>query len=106
MITNAQEDRMWRSWGALRSLCRKKGWQEPDCEFIDYMQARAQKHCDLCLTDRAFRYVFDHCHNTGRPRGTLCNSCNGALGVLGDNEKGLTRALNYVKLKTREHVNN
>jgi Recombination endonuclease VII len=39
----------------------------------------------------------DHCHETGRIRGLLCVSCNHALGVLGDNVKGLEMAIKYLK---------
>lgn len=40
---------------------------------------------------------IDHCHKTGRFRGLLCTSCNTSLGKLGDDEKGLQRALDYVR---------
>jgi hypothetical protein len=38
----------------------------------------------------------DHDHTTGNFRGWLCNTCNLAIGKLGDNVAGLTRALNYL----------
>lgn len=41
--------------------------------------------------------VVDHCHLTGEVRGLLCTPCNVGLGALGDTEKGLARALAYVK---------
>jgi len=50
--------------------------------------------CALCL--KANRLVVDHDHDTGLIRGWLCISCNGSLGVLGDNAAGLMRALLYV----------
>lgn len=40
---------------------------------------------------------IDHCHETGRIRGLLCMPCNVGLGMLGDNEEGLAKALKYVK---------
>lgn len=56
--------------------------------------------CALCKTKKpGGRYdVFcvDHCHETGRVRGLLCNRCNVALGALGDNVAGLAAALAYV----------
>lgn len=40
--------------------------------------------------------VFDHCHDTGRFRGYLCDPCNRSIGVLGDDVDGLLRAINYL----------
>jgi hypothetical protein len=40
---------------------------------------------------------IDHCHETNKVRGLLCMKCNVGLGMLGDNEEGLLRALSYVK---------
>lgn len=47
--------------------------------------------------DRRFPLVVDHCHDTGRVRGLLCDSCNVSLGRLGDNEDALTLVLEYVR---------
>jgi hypothetical protein len=40
---------------------------------------------------------FDHCHETGLFRGWLCSKCNSGLGLLGDNEEALERALRYLR---------
>ena len=56
--------------------------------------------CALCERGAGWKYgvlVIDHCHATGRIRGLLCNSCNTALGKLGDTEEAITKALVYVK---------
>lgn len=39
-------------------------------------------HRELKLTEKLF---IDHCHETGRIRGLLCNNCNSILGVLENN---------------------
>ena len=39
----------------------------------------------------------DHCHGTGKIRGLLCRSCNGALGGFRDNPALLTRAIAYLE---------
>jgi hypothetical protein len=54
-----------------------------------------QGNCALCGKHRSVLRL-DHCHTTGKVRGLLCNACNGALGQLGDNQEGLSRALSYV----------
>lgn len=56
--------------------------------------------CALCRTEkpggRWANFHVDHCHETGRVRGVLCHGCNVALGQLGDDAQGLSRALAYV----------
>lgn len=47
--------------------------------------------------DSKRRLVYDHCHDSMDFRGVLCNSCNAAIGNLGDNIEGLKRALAYLE---------
>ena len=44
------------------------------------------------LKGRVTRLCLDHCHEKGTVRGLLCNRCNRALGLVGDNV-GLLRAM-------------
>jgi len=57
--------------------------------------------CALCSSKnpggRWSVFAVDHCHDTGRVRGLLCYGCNLALGILGDTEAGLSKALDYVR---------
>jgi len=48
-------------------------------------------------TGTRFRLSVDHCHVTGRVRGLLCQSCNRAIGLLGDNIGILEKAIDYLK---------
>jgi len=41
--------------------------------------------------------VVDHNHDTGELRGILCNSCNRAIGGLGDTVEGVRKALTYLE---------
>ena len=42
-------------------------------------------------------FSVDHCHATGKIRGLLCNQCNRAIGMLGDDPVRVERALSYLK---------
>ena len=42
------------------------------------------------------RLHVDHCHETGKVRGLLCQSCNVALGYAGDNWYQLMRLAAYI----------
>mgnify|MGYP003643435406 FL=1 len=42
--------------------------------------------CEICLSDE-FRIVFDHCHNSGKFRGWICDRCNRVLGIVRDSPK-------------------
>jgi len=46
--------------------------------------------------NKANTLCVDHCHNTGKVRGFLCNNCNRALGLFKDNENILKNAYNYI----------
>lgn len=50
--------------------------------------------CELCKQPR--KLSPDHDHNTLEFRGWLCGTCNKAIGMLGDNIEGLTKAINYL----------
>lgn len=43
---------------------------------------RLGPHCEVCGATNSLRW--DHDHKTGKHRGTLCNTCNLALGLLKD----------------------
>lgn len=47
---------------------------------------------------------LDHCYQTGKFRGWLCNHCNLAIGLLGDDLKGAQCAVSYLRRAEEEHV--
>lgn len=56
--------------------------------------------CEVCGTKE--NLVVDHCHETGKVRGCLCNDHNLALGKLGDSSYMVSRLLGYIR--EREHA--
>jgi len=57
-------------------------------------------HCCGVITEPEKLYL-DHDHDTFDFRGWLCRRCNGGIGQLGDNIKGLEKAIAYLR-KTNE----
>ena len=53
--------------------------------------------CDICGVEFETRHdlKIDHCHTTGKVRGTLCNTCNCALGWI--EKVDLEKHLNYIE---------
>jgi hypothetical protein len=67
----------------------------------DLLLARQGNRCAICRTDtprgRRKEWNIDHDHRTGAVRGLLCNSCNGAIGLLKDDPDIIVRAAEYLR---------
>jgi hypothetical protein len=80
-------------------LRQKFGIGEEDYSILLESQGRK---CAICgSTDPKGRkavqnFFVDHCHETGKVRGLLCNDCNRGLGLLGDNIANIERAILYL----------
>ena len=64
--------------------------------------------CAICHNPpkKGDELVFDHDHNKNVFRGYLHNSCNRALGILGDDLKGIINVFNYVNNDNTKVVQN
>ena len=51
--------------------------------------------CQLC--DRIDKLFCDHDHVSKQFRGWICRNCNSSLGLMGDSEKGVLKALAYLQ---------
>lgn len=90
-----QKDKDSYKWRAMKN---KYGISKE--QFFDLLEGQDNK-CALCgasFQSLAREHLhIDHCHETGKIRGLLCMKCNVGLGMLGDNEKGLLKALRYLR---------
>ena len=56
------------------------------------------KNCHICNCSAGDRSLsLDHNHETGLPRGFLCQQCNIAIGHFKDSEELLNKALEYLR---------
>lgn len=97
---SSQKSYYWKDKEPYRWRNIKNTYRLSKEEFLDLLITQDNK-CKLCnipfdsITPR--RLHIDHCHETNNIRGLLCHTCNTGLGMLGDNEEGLSKALAYVK---------
>lgn len=79
---------------------RKYQWKNKGMELtveeFDVMLIEQSGLCDLCA-DQLSNVHVDHCHETGKIRALLCNSCNGMLGLAKDNVATLLNAIKYLQ---------
>lgn len=65
---------------------------------VDYHKQRQRpvgEFCEVCGTTEKLQW--DHDHETNETRGTLCNTCNVALGCLKDDELLILKLLRYLR---------
>jgi len=54
--------------------------------------------CGITEDEMPRKLDVDHCHNTNRVRGVLCNNCNSILGQAKDDIEILESAIKYLKV--------
>jgi len=71
--------------------------------YTELEQSQNSK-CAIChgVQPSGRRLAVDHCHDTGKVRGLLCNPCNTAIGLLGDDPERLRAAVSYLE-RSRNH---
>ena len=69
------------------------------------MLTEQNNQCAVCHTTdpggKHGKFVIDHCHSTNKIRGVLCNNCNTALGLVGDNVDTLHKMINYLGINSQ-----
>lgn len=69
-------------------------------EYYNEMKESQNHMCKICGTDSPNnhgQFCVDHCHETGKIRGLLCDICNRGLGYFKDNVNFLESAAKYLK---------
>jgi hypothetical protein len=96
---NAERRDKWRSDAALRArhggarLSRTYGLsREEHRRLLDAQNGV----CAVCKLPSRRTLCVDHCHATRQVRGLLCDKCNTALGLFGDDSKRMRAAAAYV----------
>jgi hypothetical protein len=64
-----------------------------------YEELIQQPSCSICSVnfDSEILPCVDHCHDTGKIRGVLCNACNVGLGYFKDDVGSLQQAISYLR---------
>jgi hypothetical protein len=69
-------------------------------DFIALNPPSINEKCAICGASHSENrkgLALDHCHNTGKIRGYLCQACNLGLGNFKDDKSLLLRAIEYLK---------
>lgn len=86
-----------RNKGAI--LSKRHGLTQEDVQSLLTAQNNS---CAICSTPihthgrGSGEFVIDHSHETMKVRGLLCNTCNVAIGKLGDSAVLVAKALDYL----------
>lgn len=64
-------------------------------EGLNVLLEAQENKCAIC--GKQEKLHVDHCHVTKKIRGLLCQPCNCALGLLGENFSTLIRAADYIR---------
>lgn len=69
---------------------------------IEQYEEMERRQCGLCaICERppreGRRLAIDHCHSSGRVRDLLCEDCNRALGMFGEDSARMESAIAYVE---------
>ncbi len=102
--TNRGPQQKWKASEAgkfsnFKRMCRQAG--SVDFTREDWDAARLVVSCEACGASGVMH--IDHCHDTGKIRGTLCQRCNTAEGLAGGIE-GLKKLISYLE-KHEERTN-
>lgn len=99
---NSHRQRVWRAKNPYRTkhhdLKKNYGITLADYERMLSYQDGGCAICARTSESMSKRHLsVDHCHETKVIRGLLCDACNRAIGLLGDDTSRLERAIVYLR---------
>ena len=67
-------------------------------EYESFSVVAKAGECEICgVTPEGKNLCIDHCHETNKIRGALCDRCNLAIGCLSDSREKIFSAINYIE---------
>ena len=67
-----------------------------------YEELMKTEECSIC-GNTLTKKCIDHCHDTKKIRGVLCNNCNTGLGLFKDNVRVMRIAIQYLEQSKQLH---
>ena len=86
-----------RAWAARNAESEKARARARNWRSLPKPTRPQPQVCECCGKENRRALALDHCHESGRFRGWLCDKCNLGIGKLGDTVEALERALAYLK---------
>ena len=98
-LKNPDKVKKYQSQGFLarKFAAIKRNYGVSRDQYIDMLE-KQDGRCIICDT-RSSKMCIDHCHNTGKVRGLLCDKCNRGLGFFKENVEVLRRAADFLEGK-------
>ena len=84
-VAKRRKERNWEANGIILTT-----------EQYDGLLKKQNNKCAVCLCSSKKTLAVDHCHDTGRIRGLLCDYCNRRLLIKKNTSEILQRAINYL----------
>lgn len=97
---NSEEyEKYWRAnnTGSSYNLKRRARTYGLSVDELNKMLEAANGLCEICKREPHQWLVVDHCHNSLKVRGILCEKCNQGLGCFQDNIEFMKSAIQYLE---------
>ena len=88
----------WKRSSHGRDRLRRKATEyNISVEDLQKLYDDAGGKCEICRNEPNRWLVVDHCHNSTKVRGILCEQCNQALGLFKDDPEVMRKAALYIE---------